>query len=447
MNYSPLTSKDKKEMLKKVKVESIKELFADIPKQIQRSEVPLKDGVCEMEALKKLKELAGQPIISFCGAGSYNHYIPAAVDHLSSRSEFYTAYTPYQPEVSQGTLIGIFEFQTMICNLTEMDVANASLYDGATASAEALLMILRKKRKNEALISKLLHPNYIEVLKTYCWANDITLHWIEEKEGLSSIQSMKNQMTDEIGAVMVQSPNFYGNIEELLAFSPKEIQPDRKKYSFSLIQVVNEPFSLALLKTGKSVGVSAVCGEASAFGNPQGFGGPGLGFLAVQSQYMRTIPGRLVGKTVDSNGDVAYALTLQTREQHIRREKASSNICSNEGLCALRASIFISLIGKEIIPVAKLNRDLAQKLKDGLIEAGFTAVYDKPIFNEFVLNVPFAKKFIASAQYKNIDAGIYLNDISSSFNENQMLFCATETTSPTEIEELIQIAKNHIKEL
>jgi len=447
MYFSPLTEAEKREMLNKVGCDSTASLFSDIPKTIQRDDVPLAKGVTEMEALEQLNELAspGNSSFSLAGAGSYRHYIPSPVDHLSSRSEFYTAYTPYQPEVSQGTLTAIFEFQTMICNLTGLDVANASLYDGATAAVEALLMVLSKKRKSEAAVSSLLHPYYKEVLQTYCWANDITLHWIEEESGVTSQKSLDAIMCNNIGAVMVQSPNFFGNIETLSAFSPEKLFPEAKKAPFNLIEVVTEPFSLALLKSGKEVGVSVVCGEASAFGNPQGFGGPGLGFLAVESSFMRSIPGRLVGQSVDLDGKIAYSLTLQTREQHIRREKATSNICSNEGLCALRAAIFLSLIGKQLLPVAKLNRDLAYSLREQLIGVGFSADYDVPIFNEWLMSVPNASAFLDLALESGIEGGVLILKLDSNFADNKVLFCATELTSPNQIKKIVAIANEHMR--
>ncbi len=438
MQYISITENDKKEMLREIGASSIDELFKDIPESIRLKELldlPEPKSDLELETLLSGIAEKNQRPVSFLGAGSYRHYIPAVVDQLASRSEFYTAYTPYQPEVSQGTLSAIFEYQTMIANLTGMDASNAGMYDGATSLAESVIIASRANNKNRIAVSSCLNPNYLQVLKTYTWAADIELVMIDENEGITDQSSVEKILDETISSVVVQNPNFFGSIEDL-AFISKTAK--EKKAAF--IVCVTEPLSLGILKSPGSLGADIVCGEAQSFGNYPGFGGPLLGLLAVKSDYLRRMPGRLVGKTLDEAGKEAYVLTLQTREQHIRREKATSNICSNEALVALRSVIYLSMIGPKLKDLAVINHNNASYLKKRLIEKGFTAAFkeERPFFNEFVIRHKDIKKIITKASDKGFIPGLYLGDYFKNYSD-AMLVCATEYHSKDVIDRFIEI--------
>ena len=435
MLFVSITDDDKKVMLDSIGVKSIDELFKDIPDSIKlKNALDLPEQLSEIEVTRHLTQVAGnnKKVCAFLGGGAYQHYVPAVVDALSSRSEFYTAYTPYQPEVSQGTLTAIFEFQTMIARLTGMDISNASMYDGATALAESVIMVLKHRKKNKVLISNTLHPNYFDVLKTYCWASGTELLTFDHDNGLSDIAKLENSITEAIGAVVVQNPNFFGCIEELKKIS--DIVHEKKS---QLIVVVPETFSLGLLKSPGSFGADVVCGEARGFGNYIGFGGPQLGFIASTREYMRKLPGRLVGKTVDAEGKTAYALTLQSREQHIRRERATSNICTNEGLVALRAVIYLSLIGNKLRDLAMLNHNIAGYLKRKLVELGFEVVFDRPYFNEFVVRHKDIKLIMNEMKKSGFIQGTELDNYYEEYKDS-ILVCATEIHSKEEIDDMIE---------
>ncbi|HPA74056.1 MAG TPA: aminomethyl-transferring glycine dehydrogenase subunit GcvPA, partial [Spirochaetota bacterium] len=343
MDYTGITEHELREMLAIIGVKSIDDLFADIPESIRLKKLlDLPGALSDIEVEKLVAGMASRNCImnSFLGAGAYRHHVPAVVDQLSLRGEFFTAYTPYQPEVSQGTLTAIFEYQTMICRFTALDVANASLYDGATATAEAVLMSLRSGDKNRVVVSDAVHPHYRALLRTYLWANGVELVEISSNGGITAPGDAAAALDADTAALVVQSPNFFGCIEDVAAHAAKA-----HAAKAHLIQVITEPLSLGLLKKPGEMGVDIACGEAQSLGNYVGFGGPMLGFMAAKAEFMRRMPGRLVGRTVDEQGREAYVLTLQTREQHIRRERATSNICSNEGLCALRAVIYLSMLG------------------------------------------------------------------------------------------------------
>ncbi len=430
MSFIPITDEDRKEMLQTIGVTAINDLFRDIPADILLEEgLKLPAPLSESAVLRHLTELSEKncPVKNFAGAGSYEHYVPAAVDHLTSRSEFYTAYTPYQPEVSQGTLTAIFEFQTMMCRLTGMDLSNASMYDGATAMTESVIMACGARRRNRVLVSEAVHPNYRAVLDTYAWAADIEVELIPLKEGLTDPAALAEKMDDTVAAVVIQTPNFLGSIEDLRNF---EGAIHEKKGVF--ISVVTEALSLGLLTPPGEMGADVVCGEAQSFGNYIGYGGPMLGFIASKNEFMRRIPGRLVGATNDEGGQSACVLTLQTREQHIRRERATSNICTNEGLLALRAVVYLSLVGPKLKDIASLNHSLAGKLKQGLIGAGLVPVFDCPYFNEFVMRVPEGvsiEGLEAAGFLPGIDMGQYYDDL-----KGCRLFCATEAVTPADID-------------
>jgi glycine dehydrogenase subunit 1 len=436
MSFVSITAEEKKEMLSSIGIKSIAELFKDIPESIRlKNLLELPEALSEIEVYKLASKIADKNkcVSSFLGAGSYRHYVPALVDELSGRSEFYTSYTPYQPEVSQGTLTAIFEYQTMIANLTGMEIANASLYDGATALAESVIMVSKSLGKDKVLVSSIIHPNYLEVLKTYCWSANIKIEIVPENKGQTDYTKIDSLLTDEVGAVIIQSPNFFGSIEDV-----KSVADKAHKKNAKIIIVINEALSLGLLKSPGELGADIVCGEAQSFGNYTGFGGPALGFIAVTKEFMRKLPGRLVGRTTDSDGREAYVLTLQSREQHIRREKATSNICSNEGLIALRAVIYLSLVGKKLKELAGYNHSIASYLKAKLIEKGFEAVFEKPFFNEFVLRYKKLDSIIAKAEKEGFAPGVALGKYFKEYSDC-LLITATELNTKEEIDNFIKI--------
>lgn len=433
MAYHCNTEEDRREMLRIIGVRGIGELFSDIPREVLFDGPPdLPPALSEIEASSLLQsiEAKNRLLASFIGAGAYRHYIPAAVDALASRPEFYTAYTPYQPELSQGTLTAIFEFQTMMCRLTGMDISNASMYDGATACAESVLMALRAAGKRRVLVCDSLHPHYRHVLRTYCWANDIEIKELASKGCIIDCALLERELGEETGAVVVQQPNFFGCIEDLA--SAARTAHDKKA---KLIAVINEPLCLGLLRPPGSLGADIVCGEAGSFGNPPGFGGPALGFIAAGAEFMRRLPGRLVGRSMDAEGREAYVLTLQTREQHIRREKATSNICSNEGLCALRAAIYLSLLGRNMGSLAAQNHRLASYCRKKLVERGFTLVFDRPYFNEFTVRINNSHTIIDDLKNEGFALGLVLDDYYKEY-DNCVLVCCTEMNAPQEIDRL-----------
>lgn len=430
MSFIPITDYDRKLMFETIGVRHIDDLFADIPKDILlKEDVDLPEALSETAVMRHMTELAEKncPTKNFVGAGAYEHYVPAAVDYLSSRSEFITAYTPYQPEVSQGTLTAIFEFQTMMCRLTGMDLSNASMYDGATAMTESVIMACAVRRRSRVLVSQAVHPNYRAVLDTYAWASDIKVEVIPAVDGETDAQSLEDAMDDTVAAVVIQTPNFFGSIEDLRGFADKI-----HEHKGILISVVTETMSLGILTPPGDMGADVVCGEAQSFGNYIGFGGPMLGFIASKNEFMRRIPGRLVGATSDEGGQKACVLTLQTREQHIRRERATSNICTNEGLLALRAVMYLSMVGPKLKDLAQLNHALAAQLKQGLMGAGLVPVFDSPYFNEFVMRVPdevSIEALEAGGFMPGIDMGQYYQEL-----KGCRLFCVTEVLTPGDID-------------
>jgi len=434
MDFIPNTNKDREEMLKTVGVSSVNELFKDIPSEILLKEnLKINRALSESEVKGKLKKIADKnktELVSFLGAGSYNHLIPSVVNHIISRSEFYTAYTPYQPEISQGILQAIYEYQTMICELTGMDVANASMYDGASALAEACIMAVNITRRNKILMLKSVHPEYKEVVKTYCHAHNFELEEIEDGE-------VNEKITYQTAALLVQNPNFFGCVGGL-----EEIEKVVREKNALLVVSVVEPTSLGLLKSPGSSGADIVIGEGQSFGNAMNFGGPYLGIIAAKDKYKRNIPGRLVGRTVDADGGRGFILTLQAREQHIRREKASSNICSNETLCALAATVHLATLGKEgIKDLAELNIQKAHYLADKLKEAGFELVFDKPFYNEFVVKFDDAKKINENLLENKIIGGVELGGYYPELKDC-LLFCVTEVIKKGDMDKLVEILKN-----
>mgnify|MGYP001343176683 CR=1 FL=1 len=439
MSYISITDDDIREMLGVSGVSSIDELFADIPENIRsnaRCDLPGPLSEIDLDRHMRSVQSGNWLIPSFLGGGVYHHYIPPVVDHLSSRSEFYTAYTPYQPEVSQGTLRAIFEFQTIMCRLTGMDIANASMYDGATSMAEAIFMSVRDNGKRKAVISKTVHPNYREVARTYAWAGGIELVEADYSGGVTDIASLEGALQADVSCVVVQSPNFFGCIEDL-----KAVKDTIASKKINLIVVVNEPLSLALLKSPGSFGADIVCGEAQSFGNPVAFGGPLLGFLAAREPFMRKMPGRLVGKSADLDGKEAYVLTLQTREQHIRRERATSNICSNEGLCLLRAVLYLVYYGNKLRELAQLNHARARLLRNRLLEKGFSCAFNRPFFNEFVVTVPQAEAAYEAMKNNGFNSGLKLGRFYPEM-EGALLFAVTEMNTVEEIDSFFNILES-----
>ncbi|RLC06076.1 MAG: aminomethyl-transferring glycine dehydrogenase subunit GcvPA [Deltaproteobacteria bacterium] len=439
MRYLPHTKEDIESMLKVTGQESLDDLFSCIPDDLKTTEdIDIPQSLSEwelnghMEALASLN-IACKDYKCFIGGGSYDHYIPAIIPYLISRSEFMTAYTPYQPEVSQGTLQGIYEFQTMVTELLGMDVATASHYDCGTALAEAALIALRKNRKaNKIAVSSLVHPSHRQIIQTYISPAGYEIVEVPyTKEGLTDMEALKKM--DDIAGIAIQSPNFFGNIEDLKAF--KSIADDKKVL---FITSFTESLAYGLLKNPGSCGADLVAGEGQSLGIAKSFGGPGLGLLAGTKKQMRNLPGRFIGKTKDTNGDDGYVLTLATREQHIRREKASSNICSNNGLNAMTAAIYLATVGKiGIREIAQQNHDKAVYLKASLEKSGFESVFETPFFNEFVLKVPdgFEQKRTTLANDKCTFAGINLETFYPELKQHY-LFCATETLSKHDIDQL-----------
>ncbi|MBI5180019.1 MAG: aminomethyl-transferring glycine dehydrogenase subunit GcvPA [Nitrospirae bacterium] len=437
MGYVPNTEKDRKEMLRTIGVDDIEKLLTDIPEEIRlKKELNLPSPLSENELKKELLVLSEKNAdllhyTSFLGAGAYDHYIPSVVEHMVSRSEFYTAYTPYQAEASQGMLQSIYEFQSMICELTGMDVANASMYDGTSATAEAAMMALRITKRKEVIVSSALHPNYRTVLKTYLQGIGISIKEIPIKNGVTDIDTLS--ISDNTAAVIIQQPNFFGCIEELSAISAIT-----KKFG-SLFVVSVDPISMGILKSPGEFGADIVVGEGQSLGNSLSFGGPYLGFFATRKEHVRQMPGRLVGATVDAEGKRGYCLTLQTREQHIKRERATSNICTNQALCALAATVYLSVIGKEglrkaaglCLQKAHYSQREITKIK------GFSSPFSASFFKEFVIKIPVsAEKILKELLKEKIIGGF---DIGNYYPElkDHLLICVTEKRTREEIERLV----------
>jgi glycine dehydrogenase subunit 1 len=434
MDYISNTEPEKNEMLKEIGINSTLNLFNDVDKKIILKE-PLKISkkLSEIEVRKKLEALAqkNKPIKSFLGAGCYNHHIPSVVNHIISRSEFYTAYTPYQPEISQGSLQSIFEFQTYICRLTGMDVANASMYDGSTALAEAAFMAHNITNKNEIIIPKTIHPEYRKVVQTYCRMHNIDCIEINHSNGIIDIEHLKKEINSNTAAVIVQNPNFFGCIENIA-----EIKNIAKQNNALLISCIIEATSLGLLEPKNS---DIVVGDGQSFGIPLGFGGPAFGFMAVKQEHVRKIPGRIVGQTIDVDGKKGFILTLQGREQHIRREKATSNICTNSALMALAGTVYLSTLGKQLKDLAYLNLQKAHYAYEKIKQLNnFEPAFSSPFFNEFVIKCNDSEKLISKMQENNIIPGL---DLGKYYPElrNHLLMCVTEMHSKEDIDNLIKI--------
>ena len=439
MLYLPHTSEDISSMLQVAGVDNLDDLFSTIPEACRlKADLNLPDALTEWELNDHMEALSNSMAVSpeykvFMGAGSYEHFIPAAVSYLLSRSEFLTSYTPYQPEMSQGTLQAIYEYQTLAARLLGMEIATASHYDGATALAESLLMAIRVTRRKKVAISNLIHPLYRRVIKTYFEPTSydvMELGYLDN--GVTDLAELDKM--DDLAAVAVQSPNFFGCIEDLQAIGEKAHDKEAL-----FIASFTEALAYGLFKSPGAQGADIVCGEGQSLGIPRTFGGPALGMLASRKKYMRSLPGRLVGKTKDLDGKRGFVLTLATREQHIRREKATSNICTNNSLCALAAAMYMASVGGTgIKELARLNRDKCEYLKKGLREAGFKIAFDTPTFNEFVVEFPAGFGAIYKRLLeKKIVAGIALTPYYPEL-ANHYVLCVTETRSKEEIDALVR---------
>jgi glycine dehydrogenase (decarboxylating) alpha subunit (EC 1.4.4.2) len=439
--YIPLTEKDKQEMLQTIGAKSIGELFGDVPSDILLNrDLNIAEGEAETTLLRRLNRIASKNITkethtSFLGAGVYDHYAPSVVDAMISRSEFYTAYTPYQPEISQGELQAIFEFQTLICELTDMDVANSSMYDGMTSFAEACILAFSQTKKNKIVVSKGLHYQALQVLHTYAKTRkEFEVVEIDLDGTVTDLKKLEAAVDDETAAVAVQYPNFYGSIEDL-----EKIQSfieDKK----ALFIVYANPLALGLLTPPGSFGADIVVGDTQPFGIPAQFGGPHCGYFATTKKLMRKVPGRLVGQTQDDEGNRGFVLTLQAREQHIRRDKATSNICSNQALNALASSIAMSALGKQgIYDIAVQNIEHANYAKQQFIKKGFE-VLDGTSFNEFVVKFDKPIQQVNEELVKyNIIGGFDLGVVSDDF-KNHMLIAVTELRTKGEIDTFVEKA-------
>ncbi|MFO7952565.1 MAG: aminomethyl-transferring glycine dehydrogenase subunit GcvPA [Bacillota bacterium] len=439
-HYLPLTDEDRREMLSAIGVNSIEDLFSDVPSEVRlQRELDLPPALSETEAIKHLSSLAaknkhlnGCP--SFMGAGVYDHFIPSVIKHITGRSEFYTSYTPYQAEISQGILQAIFEYQTLICQLTGMEVANASMYDGGTAVAEGAIMGCGATRRSKALVSQSVSPFYRAVLGNYFNSRGLELEEIPLKGGHTDFASLENMLDESVASVILQTPNFFGLVEELNGVA--DVVHNHK----AVLVVSVDPLSLPLLQSPGDYGADIVVGEGQSLGVPPSFGGPLLGIMAARSRFVRQMPGRIAGETVDSEGNRGYVLTLQTREQHIRREKASSNICSNEALVALAAAVYMASMGPQgMREVSEQCLQKAAYAKEKITALdGFEAVYPGYNFKEFAVKVPGKPENLNSKLLqKNIFGGVDITPFYPEL-ENTMLFAITEKRTREEIDTLVR---------
>ncbi len=440
-DFLPSTQKQREEMLKTIGVSDVSALYSDIPaplqKQAEKATAELPAGLSEFETLEQLKGLSKKNRVFdtvFRGAGAYRHYIPSVVSRVAAKETFVTAYTPYQPEISQGVLQAIFEYQTIIAELTGMDTANASVYDGATAAAEAAAMC-RDRKRQKTLVCAGVHPETMATVRTYAFGVDADVETIPSKNGMIDKDALRNLLDKSVASVIVQSPNFFGLIEDVDAIAEIVHAAGAK------LVVSMNPIAMALLKAPGECGADIAVGDGQPLGMPLSFGGPYLGFMACKKDLTRKLPGRIVGQTSDANGRRCFVLTLQAREQHIRREKASSNICSNQALCALTAAAYCSAMGPDgIREVARQCYDKAHALADALTQiAGVELLYpDVPFFHEFVTKIPeFPENVLNSLEMEGILGGLPTKD--------GILWCATERNTKAQIDALVDAVKEALK--
>ena len=432
-SYIPSTRQEREEMLRTVGVESFRDLYRDVPQEMYLEEGALNipAGLSELEVGRKVSAMAAKnkvvPTV-LRGAGAYDHYIPSIVKYIPAKEEFLTAYTPYQAEMSQGILQSIFEYQTDICELTGMDVSNASVYDGATAAAEAAAMCRDRKRR-VTLISGAAQPDTINTVRTYCYGTGDALRVVPVKDGKTDMEALKDMLTGEVASVYIQQPNFYGQFEDADAIG-ELVHGNGSMYIMGC-----NPIALAIMKSPRDCGADIAVGEGQPLGMPLSYGGPYLGFMATTSKHMRKLPGRIVGETVDSRGQRAYVLSLQAREQHIRREKASSNICSNQALCALTAGLYMAAMGPEgMAQAARQSMAKAHYLAKNLCAIqGVTLKYSGEYFHEFVTVMPRAAEVLEALEKNGILGGLAIED--------GVLWCATEKVSKAELDRTVAIVK------
>ena len=438
MPYISNTDRDRQVMFDKIGVKDFDELIHAIPEKFRLKEgLKLDEAMSELEITNKIKSqtcknICTASVSSFLGAGVYDHFIPAAVDAIVSRPEFYSAYTPYQAEVSQGTLQFIYEYQTMICELTGMEIANASMYDGASAVAEAILMAVRKNKLEKAILPATLNPEFVKVIKAYTEGLDIELLTVPASGGVIDLKALQGMMDDTVGSVVLQTPNFFGNIEDAKAISELVHSSPR-----CLLIAAVDPIGLTILNAPAEYDADIVVGEGQALGNNMYMGGPLFGFFATKINMARQMPGRIVGGTLDVDGKRAFALTLQAREQHIRRAKATSNICSNQSLCTLAATVYMSLMGREGLKEAAIqSAQKAHYLADELTKIkGISLKYQAPFFKEFVILTPVpASEIIEKMLPKGIYAGVKLA-------ENELMIAVTEKKQKLELDEYVKAMK------
>lgn len=446
MSYIPNTRDDQRAMLDTLALSDLEALLEPVPANVRlQRPLDLPPALPEPDLKRLLGKMAARnqnldDTIAFLGAGSYDHALPSVVPHLQRRSEFVTSYTPYQPEVSQGMLQAIYEFQTMVCQITGLDIANASLYDGATAMIEAVLLALGPGGRGEVVISRTVDPQYRRVLHTYAHARGFTVSEVPMVNGLTDLEALNEAVKSTTAAVVIQQPNFFGGIEDMRA-----IEPIAHKGRAVFIATVTEPASLGLLASPGEYGADLAVGELMSFGNTMSYGGPALGFMACRHKYMRLLPGRLVGQTIEEGGEkrTGYVLTLQTREQHIRRERATSNICTNQSLLAVGATIYLAALGKQ--GFRELGELCLQKAHYAARQItavpGFQAAFSSPFFDEFVIESPVR---MGQLQRRLEQAGIIGGyPLAQDYPElaNMMLFCVTETRTRADIDLLVDVLK------
>jgi glycine dehydrogenase subunit 1 len=446
MPFVPNTYADHHEMLQRIGVEKFEDLLNNIPSgALFKGEMKLPAPLSELEVLQHLNELAKknqncEENICFLGGGAYDHFIPSAVKHILSRSEFYTAYTPYQPEVAQGTLQAIFEYQSMICELTGMDVANASMYDGGSALAEAALLASAHTNRPNIIVSSTVNPLYVKIVRTLCRGRGIRVENVEWQDGVTNLDALGACINDQTAAVLVQHPNFFGCLE------PVQEIAQMAHAKGALFISSNDPLSLSLLHTPKSYGADIATGEGQCLGNTMSFGGPYLGIFAATSELIRKMPGRIAGMTIDRQGRQGFVLTLQTREQHIRRDKATSNICTNQALNALAATVYLALMGKNgLEKTAELCLQKSHYMAKEISKlAGFKLRFSQPFFKEFVIEAPVsAASLINKLADHHIFAGVPLGRYDSRLD--RCFLCAvTEKRSRQEIDRAVQIIKEQL---
>lgn len=431
-SYVPVTDKDRQEMLQVIGVESVDQLYRDIPESVRLEGLNIPAGKSELEISREFAEMAGKNKVYgsiFRGAGAYNHFIPAIVKTVTTKEEFLTAYTPYQAEISQGILQNIFEYQTQMCELTGMDLSNASVYDGATAAAEAVFMC-QERKKSGVIVAETVNPQTLEVINTYCESRNVEVTVIPAKDGKMDIEAMKAKLDKTSACVLVQSPNYFGLLEDVDAIVAASHEAGAK------VIMSGNPISYGLLKTPGEYDVDIAIGEGQPLGMPISFGGPYLGYMTCKQAMMRKLPGRVVGQTTDKDGNRCFVLTLQAREQHIRREKASSNICSNQALCAMVASVYMAAVGPQGIKQVALNSaSNAHYLAGELAKIeGFKLRYDGEFFNEFITECPICPcKLVDALAEKNILAGLPV--------DGGIMWCCTEMNSKADMDKLVEAIK------